>query len=76
MSQYYLFCHNNDQTNGSRVLSQQSNLCRDIKSCRVKDLCCNKGKLCQDKVCCDKDSNVTTNSSISDKDQGMKYVAA
>ena len=49
MSQYYLLHCDNDQANGSRVLSQQSNLCRDIKSCRVKDFCCDKGKLCRDR---------------------------
>ena len=39
MSQYYLLYHDNDQANGSRVLSQQLNLYCDIKSCRVKDFC-------------------------------------
>ena len=49
MSQYYLLYRNNDQVNGNRVLSQQSNLRRDIKSCRVKYLCRDKGKLCRDR---------------------------
>ena len=39
MSRYYFLCHDNVQANVSRVLSQKSNLCRDIKSCKVKDLC-------------------------------------
>ena len=49
MSQYYLLYHNNYQANDSRVVSQQSNLCPDIKICSVKDFCCNKEKLCCDK---------------------------
>ena len=44
-----LLCCDNDQENGSRVLSQQSNLCRDIKRCILKDFCRDKGKLCHDK---------------------------
>ena len=40
---------NNDQTNGNRVLSQQSNLCCDIKSYRVKNFCLDKGKLFRDR---------------------------
>ena len=47
MSQYYLLYRDNDQANGSRVLSQQSNLCRDIKSCKMEDFCHDKGKLCR-----------------------------
>ena len=49
--------------------------------CRVKDFYCNKRKLFHDikwksrQVYCDKDFNVAINSSASDKDQGMKYVA-
>ena len=42
---FLLYC-DNDQANNSRVLSQQSNLCRNIKSCRVKNICCEKRKLC------------------------------
>ena len=49
MSQYYLLCRDNDQENGSRVLSQQSNLCHNIKSCRVKDFYHDKGKLFRDR---------------------------
>ena len=30
-------------------MSQQSNSCHDIKSCRVKDFCHDKGKLCRDR---------------------------
>ena len=70
MSQYYLLCRDNDQENGSRFLSPQSNLCRDKRGCKVKDLCRDKGNFfcdrkwksnetSQDKVCCDKDFNAT-----------------
>ena len=44
-----LLCRDNDQANGSRVLSQQSNLCCNIKSYRVKDFYHKKRKLCHDK---------------------------
>ena len=49
MSQYYLLCRNNDQENGSRFLSQQSNLCQYIKSYRVKDFYRDKGKFYHDR---------------------------
>ena len=34
-----LLYRDNYQANSSRVLSQQSKLCRDIKSCRGKNIC-------------------------------------
>ena len=49
MSKYYLLCHDNVQANVSRVLSQKSNLCCNIKSCIVKDLYRDKGKLGRDR---------------------------
>ena len=49
MSQYFLLCRENDQENGSRVFYQQSNLCRDIISCRVKYSCRDKVKLFLDR---------------------------
>ena len=44
-----LFCSIATMIKQSRVLSQQSNLCHDIKSFRVKNICHDKIKLCRDR---------------------------
>ena len=85
MLQYYLLCRDNDQANGSRVLSQQSNLCHDTKSYRMTDFCHDKkrksNETSQDKFVVTKilmlqqTVKLATNSSASNKDQGRKYVA-